>query len=191
SLLDNPTISQVDISAVAGGQDSVTFRFRYQYGSTTNTAGGSNNWMIDDVVLSDADQDDLKTSGSGILMATGTGDTTSFSNIPLSLIGDTLIPITRITNLGADNQTNVQVDVDVLNGSSSVFTDSKVISSLPVNTYDSRVTFSQFKLTNTGSYSAISTANLTGDVNTADNSDTLIFAVSDSLYTRYAFNNGR
>jgi hypothetical protein len=175
---DNPTVTGINISAIAGGQATVYIRFRFSsHDWTTTTAEGCGySWMIDDVVVEDLPANDLIT-----LL---TGDVTNYM-IPLNHIQ----PITYaglVSNIGAASQTNTVLSVNCKNAVSgaSVFT----ASSTPVNllpSIDSSLSCTgTYTPTMVGSYlNAYNASNTPAvDAYTPDNVDTTKFMVSDSTF---------
>ena len=185
NLPANPTITSINISSVAANQANVKVRFRY----ICLAAGGSFNWLVDDMAMSELDPIDLGIAKSGMLMPTGTSSLTAnygaFTSIPLQLV-DSLLPITFLTNKGSSAGTATVVNVKIFNGTSQVYSQN-ITYNIPVNGMDSIITYDAnlYRPTAVGNYTAVFSINPTGDVNTTDNQDTVRFAVTDSVYNTY------
>ena len=118
----NPLPVSVDVSCVAADQDSVNLRFAYRQAPETGTAYSHYYWGIDDVTVSSNDvMNDIE-----ITQVTN-GDVFSVWEYRLTpmeqaiLGGDGgMIAGVMYRNVGTENQTNVEVLVEILDGSGAV-----------------------------------------------------------------------
>ncbi|HTN47248.1 MAG TPA: T9SS type A sorting domain-containing protein [Flavipsychrobacter sp.] len=175
----NPTRTTINISAVAANQANVKIRFNYQ-----GRAGGAYQWLVDDMELIDMDPVDVAIDKGGVIMSTGTAYT-GVGGVPKTFV-DTLWPLTLASNFGGDPQTNMTVNNAIYNaGGTSVLSLPYTFPAFPINAYDSLtdVTGSTGLITSTvGNYTAVSSVNVTGDVDATNNRDTTMFAITDSVW---------
>lgn len=182
----NPTLVRINISATAANQANVKLRFRYE---DNVYAGGTFNWLVDDIALAELDPVEIGISASGMYQFNGNSNLYSgyglFSNIPVSL-ADSVLPVTYMTNFGSSAVSNVNTNVQLFKGTSSVFTGSNTYSNMPYEGLDSIIEFStKYKLNSTGNYAAAFGINPTGDAFAANNIDSAKFNVTDTVYTTY------
>jgi hypothetical protein len=175
----NPTTTQINISSVAANQANVKFRF-YYYGLEV---GGSYNWLVDDVALSDLDPTDITIQKSSIIMR-GENRYSLFSSYPVSMV-DSAWGITHTSNVGA-NAVTPTYSYNVTRGGAGVYTYSRQYA-LPAGSVDSLVDMSEpypgFVPNVLGNYQATFSGTVTGDATPANNVDTANFTISDSVLT--------
>jgi hypothetical protein len=172
----NPSTVQINISSVAAGQPAVYIRFVY-YGY----AGGSYSWMVDDMSLSELDPHDIAVSGSFLYEPEASAYDGSIFNTPLQFV-DSVYPVTLLTNYGANAETSVPVTANIYQGSSSVYSHTSTYASLALSAFDSVVQFPGYKPNAIGSYMCTIGAALTGDASLANNVDTVLFNVTDTIW---------
>lgn len=172
----NPTIQNINISSVAGGQATVYIRFNFV------SRGGGNNgcaysWMIDDISLDEVPDNDLAIVESYDVITYMTPSNQAAAPIAF---GSTL------RNLGAATQSNTVLNASVLNSSStSLFTGSANPIDL-VSGIDSlaEITGTYTPSSTTGLYRTVyNVASDSVDADMTNNTDTTYFAVSDSSYS--------
>ena len=184
TLANNPTLSRINISSVAANQANVKIRFHYN----GKEAGGSFNWLIDDVYLSELDPVDL-----GISLSTFGGNSPEptfndiyvYQNLPLSLV-DSLYPLTVMQNYGSTTGTNTVVNAKVFYNGTQVYNQNVTYASIPVNGRDSVVQWPNspgYKPTAVGSYVGAFSIAPTNDAFAANNLDSNFFNVTDTLYS--------
>ncbi|MEO6832822.1 MAG: T9SS type A sorting domain-containing protein [Chitinophagaceae bacterium] len=185
---NNPTIVRINISATAAGQANVKLRFRYE---DNVYKGGTLNWLLDDVALAELDPVELGIAGSAMFHMNGASDQYTglslYNSIPLRL-ADSMLPITFLTNYGLNPGINVNANVQVFKGTSSIYAKSHVYGSLPTGGVDSTDDFSDvtpFLPTSTGNYTAAFSINPANDAFAANNVDTFKFTVTDTVFTTY------
>jgi hypothetical protein len=180
----NPYTVKINISPTAANQANVNVRFRYSCTYLT----GTYNWIVDDVVLSELDPVELVIDNSSVVMQDGAGGFTSFASIPRQLI-DTLIPVVNITNEGSTAPTGIAVNAKIFQGATQVYNQNNTLTSLAPGVQDSILDFPPYVTSTSAVYTAAFSINPTGDANTANNTDTTLFIVSDSIYHRNLINN--
>lgn len=171
----NPENIHINITPTAASQPAVYIRF-YYYGR----ANGAYSWLIDDINLSELDPHDVQAHKS-FLYNGGAAYGSSIFNTPLAFV-DSVYPVTFLTNLGSSVE-NVDVNANIYNGSTSIYSQNYNYSPLVVNALDTLVQImSGFKPTAIGSYTMAVNATITGDVDLTNNMDTVKFNVTDSIY---------
>jgi hypothetical protein len=183
----NPTLCRVNITSAAAGQANVKIRFRY-YLNYNAGVGGTFNWLVDDVKVSEVDAFEVGIDNSAMFLYNGSGALLTnyglFSNIPVTLV-DSVLPITYITNYGL-NATSAPVDVKLFNGAGSqIFTSSTTFPSVPSAGADSVIDWTGTHLNTIGSYTAAFSVNVPSDAYAANNVDTQRISVTDSTYITY------
>jgi len=176
---DNPSQVQINISPSAAMQTDVYIRFVY-YGY----AGGSYSWMIDDISLSDMDPVDISLDKSSIVYYGGAAaGFSSFGTKPGKMM-DTVYPVSFATNYGTTGFPAATVNAKIFQGTTSVY-DNNVIVNLPVNAVDTIADYvgvsGYFSVTN-NVYTVPFEINMTGDAVTANNYDSTVYAVTDSVW---------
>ncbi|MEO6831618.1 MAG: hypothetical protein ABI378_04905, partial [Chitinophagaceae bacterium] len=184
-LYSNATLTTLNVSSVIGGQANAYIRFRFN----STAAQYSFNWLIDDLMLYDADSTDLGIHYSGLASISSPNDgfTTSygFSSIPLSL-ADTIFPITYRSNYGLHATTNTTITARYFLGSTLVNTQLDMISVTPLGAMDSVFVFKNgYKPTAIGNYVVALQINQLGDAFAQNDVDTIRFSVTDSAYATY------
>lgn len=184
---NNPTLARINISATAAGQANVKLRFRYE---DNVYLGGTFNWLVDDIALTELDPVDLGIAGSAMWQQNGPANLYSsyslFSNIPLTLV-DSLLPVTYLTNYGSNPGSNVNTNVQLFRGTSSIYAKSTIYSALPYGAADSLNDFVALPYlpTATGNFVAAFSINPVNDAFTGNNIDSFKFNVTDSVYTTF------
>ncbi|MBK6829755.1 MAG: T9SS type A sorting domain-containing protein [Flavobacteriales bacterium] len=92
-------------AAITADPSQVKFRFKH------NPTGAAYHWQIDDVQLVELYSDDMKVE-DGYLSQTGDGD--EYGRIPADQFEATMLMGSNVTNNGAQPQTNVTVNIDVV-----------------------------------------------------------------------------
>lgn len=173
---DNPDYVNIDISAdIASNPDSVLIQFWWQ-------GAWDYGWQIDDFAIKEIDPNDL------LIKKTSLSEDVTYYQVPESQV-QALNFSAFAENIGYNTQTNVQLSVDVNDGSGSVFSGmSSALASLAAGASDSLAITTTFTPAGIGSYDV--TMNLsqteTDDV-TSNNQSILNFAVTDTVY---AIDNG-
>jgi hypothetical protein len=122
--------TSINVSATAANQPAVWLRFNYQ---------GNYDWfwVIDDVYVEDAPNDNMTLTGGKVYNATWdplTGVPHDYYIVPAAQIDDQII-IADLNNLGATANTNAALDVDVTGSvSGAVFSGSTTPTTLAVST---------------------------------------------------------
>jgi hypothetical protein len=170
----NPLDVTVNLTSIAGNQPTVWIRFTF-YSSTA--AFGPNGgcgyaWMIDDVVVEDAPDFDVKL---------GAVYTTEYSRVPLEQVQPFGFS-GYISNEGGQSQSNIYLKATV-NG--NAFADSSAGVSLNPGLSDSLFTPNTFTATATGPLQiAMSAKSGQADANPSDNTKNYTVNVTDSVYAR-------
>ncbi len=174
---ENPEVTTINITATAANQANVKVRFYY----SCSFAGGGYNWLVDDFQMLDLDPIDLGLIKSGAVMTLGgTSGNTPMGTMPKQF-ADTVVPFTSLINYGGLAQSGVTVSANIYRAGTALYPASKVFTSIPVNAYDSFAAFNNgYKSTTVGSYAATFSVNQTGDAVTANNTDTVVYNISDS-----------
>jgi hypothetical protein len=164
----NPTNVSVNVTAQLAGQPTAYIGFRYE---------GAYDWfwMIDDVKLEEAPENDLTMDYRFY------GE---YSKVPLSQV----MPIEfagSATNNGSLSQTGVKMNVKVTGGNASYDETSTANVSLSPGATDTIYLAQSFTPTETGNYSfAYEITQDQVDANSADNKKTAVYAVTDSVFSR-------
>ncbi len=175
----NPETVHINITTAAASQPTVYIRFVY-YGYN----GGSYSWNIDDVNLTELDPHDVSIRLSSLVSNSGVYGSSIF-NTPLQFV-DPLDPLTVLTNEGANAEV-VPMSVNIYNGTTSVYSQTTSVSSLPVGFQDSVIEFgatTPFTPSAVGSYYAAFAANLATDADMTNNYDTVFFNVTDTTWSQ-------
>lgn len=131
----NPELVKLNISATAGNQATVLVRFQfYSPSSIGASAGCAYSWMIDDVALTDIPANDIKIDN-------GLGDFSYKNGGFYTMMPKTqVMPISfraAVSNIGSAPQTNVSLNVNISNGTSSVYNQTSApIASIPYQGVD-------------------------------------------------------
>ena len=115
---DNPDLKMINISATAGSQSQVVFKFvwfgAWDYG-----------WQIDDVKLMEQPANDLELTGMALNM-TGSGGSTGFRDyygkVPATQVTDIEYGV-AVNNFGSETQYNVSSTIDCQEGGISAYND--------------------------------------------------------------------
>lgn len=123
---DNPEVTRINITDVAANQDSVWVRFNWTgiYGYT---------WFVDDVKILELSANDMRLD-YGVISHNSTGD--EYARVPLSQMNDVIELSALTTNFGYEAQTDVIIDIEVLDGNNDpiIETSSPVEASLEPDT---------------------------------------------------------
>jgi len=174
----NPQLVTLNISSVAGNQATVWIRFTFY---STTAAFGTNGgcgyaWMVDDILLEDAPDFDLKIQNTF---------STEYSRVPLEQV----LPFSFsgfISNEGGAIQNDVALKASV---SAPLFVDSSAVTTLNPSQSDSLFIVNTFTPNAIGPLNVTMTAKSGQvDANPGDNSKTFTVNVTDSIYAR---DNGR
>lgn len=115
----NPEVVKIDISATAGNMAQVKVRFQFYSPSSLGSAAGcAYAWMIDDVSIYDLPTNDAAIGRAYSDMIYKNGG--YYTQIP----NTQTMPVTfraAVENRGSAAQTNVMLNVDINNGSGSVY----------------------------------------------------------------------
>ncbi len=115
----NPTISVIDISAVAGGQSQVLIEFVYDDNDIWAWY-----WAIDDIAVFEKPNNDIKVKQ---YFATNLNNDVEYAKVPLAQVTPMSFGL-EIENLGVNDITNVGFAYDINDGSSSVASASNITS---------------------------------------------------------------
>lgn len=182
----NPELTSLNISAQAGGQSTVWIRFRYYsvVGVHGNDAGCDYAWMVDDVAIVTLPDNEIRMD-FGFTSHTGNGE--EYGRIPSSQLPATMNVGAGVFNFGGMDQTNVVVNMSVLNESLvEVATASDpmgTILSQGADTMDQDVTLPALPV---GLYTVnfTVTSDQTGsDADPANNTAVRTFRITDDLYS--------
>jgi hypothetical protein len=184
-LYRNPTVTTLNISSVVGGQANAYIRFRFN--STAPTY--SFNWLIDDLMLYDADPIDLGITYSGIASSSGPNadfsSSYSYSSIPLRFV-DTVYPITYLSNYGLVTAGSTAIIARYYRGGNLLATHTMNATTNPLGARDSVWVFNTgYKPTAIGDYVVALSINPTGDGFAENNVDTIRFRITDTVYASY------
>ncbi len=184
----NPEIVKINITATAGNKATVWIRFEFYSPSTLGGAPGcAYSWMIDDVSLMDIPANDVSLDRAYIDF--GYMDGGYYTQTPKTQIQPVSFRAVA-KNLGSSAQTNVKLNVNISNGTSSVYNqNSSVIASLPYLAIDTlKIPTPVFTpLSQILSYTAKFRLSQTETELTADtlnNSMVSTFAITDTIYAR-------
>ena len=119
---DNPRIESVNVSSIIGGEATVQFRFRY-------VGAWGWFWSVDDVKFVEPEDYDLRTSTTGFYsgdmssVATELADGVEYYMLPESQITSVNKFTAVVENIGALDQTNAMLSIDVLDNSNGTSLD--------------------------------------------------------------------
>ena len=105
-LESNPELFSINISSVAGGQETVWIRFHW-----TGTYGYS--WFVDDASISQLQANDIILNYGYV----SGGGPVEYGRIPESQVSDTLILGGEVLNFGSESQFNISVESSISNSS--------------------------------------------------------------------------
>jgi hypothetical protein len=183
----NPTLVRVNITSAAANKANVKLRFRYVI-NVNSGAGGTFNWLIDDINVTEIDPVELGIDNSAMYLYLGSGgiytNYSLFSAIPRSLV-DSVLPITYITNYGLNSVSSIPLDYKLYNGTTQIHTSSTTFPNVPTNGIDSVIDWTGTRLNATGNYVAAFHIGATGDAFAANDVDTQRFTVTDTTFTTY------
>lgn len=173
---DDPDYVNIDISAdIASNPDSVLIQLWWQ-------GNWDYGWQIDDFAVKEIDPNDL------LIKRTSLSQDVTYYQVPESQV-QPLYFSAYGENIGYNAQTNVQLNVDINDGSSSVFNNSSsVVSSLTPGVSDSLYLTSTYTPAGIGSYDVtMDVVQMETDDVLANNQAILSMAVTDTVY---AIDNG-
>ena len=184
---NNPTTVKVNISATAGNQATVWIRFQFYSPTSMGTSAGCGySWMIDDVSLLDVPANDMAMDRAYTDFSYVDGG--YYTQTPKSQVA----PLTfrgAVSNQGSTNQTNVKLNVNILNGTSSVYNQNSATANMSVYGVDTlSITATPFTPPATvASYTTlfhVSQTEVEANADTMNNWISKPFAVTDSVYAR-------
>lgn len=170
----NPQLVTINISSVAGNQATVWIRFTFFSNTTVfGTNGGCGYaWMIDDVLLEDAPDYDLKIQNTF---------STEYGRVPLEQV----LPFNFsgfISNEGGASQSNVALKATI---NTTLFADSSATTTINAGQTDSLFIVNTFTPNAIGSLNVVMSAKSDSvDANPGDNSKSFTVLVTDSIYGR-------
>lgn len=168
---DNPDYVNIDISAdIASNPDSVLIQFWWQ-------GAWDYGWQIDDFAVKELDPNDVLIKKSSL------SEDVTYYQVPESQT-QALSFSAFAENVGYVAQTNVQLNVDVDNGSGSVFNNSSsALASLAPGASDSLYLVNTFTPPGMGTYSVTMDVVQTETDDVTGNNGTMIdFTVTDTVY---------
>lgn len=170
----NPTVLVFDITGVAGGEETVYLRFRWK-----GTWGYA--WMVDDVELFETPENDIALESYVSLTDYNNTGIYEYGVWPFSQLTE-LQMAAAVRNLGQNDAENVTLDVEV-NGTDAGTTPITV--NIPYATVDTARAIGYTPPAVEGTYTFDLTVSMDADdENTADNSATRSFQVSEFSYGR-------
>jgi len=177
----NPTLVEINVTQIIGG--AATAYFRFTYVGECDYA-----WMIDDVCITTPPPNEVE------MLTTGFADVVG--NIPYTLVpneqGSSIDNIfwASITNLGANDQTNIKLDVDITNGATTVASLSGIADTLsPAGIYFDTTATSWNVGSTMATYSVdwhIDSDSILLDHNTTNNNNMIEVSVTDHIWARDA-----
>ena len=172
----NPETTVLNISSVAGGQSQVKFRFNYQ-------GNWDWFWAIDDVRIEETDDNDLRVDGVNFRTMGTYGIGLPYYQIPTAQ-AQPIEFYSVVTNIGAVDQTNTILTADVTGAGTFTGTSAAGFTSVVGNT-DTIAATSMFTPSAVGNYSIAYDVTMDNtDINTANNTGTLAFDVTNDIYAR-------
>ena len=105
----NPEVTQINISEVAGGESTVWIRFHWT--AETTIYGSGYGWFVDDVKIFPLPDNDMSMNYSVI---SHIGDGNEYGRVPANQVYDDMYFGASNTNTGAMAQTNVMVEMDIV-----------------------------------------------------------------------------
>jgi len=173
----NPTTSRLNITPSAGGESQVWVRFHW-----TGTWGYA--WFVDDVAILDQPSNDVVLNSAWVSTTGGF----EYGRTPAAHVKDTLIIGGEVFNFGVNDQTNVEISMNVSNAAgTSLLSESATIATLDNDSTD----FTQAVMTDIslgeGVYEfstvATSDADNANGTNFDNNTYTRNFEVSKNLFS--------
>ena len=131
----NPELVSLNITPTAGNQATVWVKFQfYSPSSLGASAGCGYSWMIDDASIIDMPANDMKIDNNFADFGSRFGG--SYSRIPKTQV----LPVSfgaALSNQGSSVQTNAKLNVNISNGSTSVYNQtSTIIATVPYQHLD-------------------------------------------------------
>ena len=184
----NPELVSLNITPTAGNQATVWVKFQFYSPSSLGTAAGCGySWMIDDVSIIDMPANDMKIDNNFADFGSKFGG--SYSRIPKTQV----LPVSfgaALSNQGSSAQTNAQLNVNISNGSASVYNQtSTVIATVPYQHLDTlfistpSFTPAAQSLTYTVTYS-VSQTEIEASTELLNSSLTQTIVINDTVFAR-------
>ncbi|MDP2187515.1 MAG: T9SS type A sorting domain-containing protein [Sphingobacteriaceae bacterium] len=176
TTIANPTTISVNISSVAAGQANVWVRFHY-------VGAWDWFWAVDNVALVEPPANDLVLENYSLEFKDLLG---FYGQIPVAQAADSLRATGAIYNFGVNAQSTTRFNTKVNAGTNTIFNNSTANFTLLTNRRDTVNSTALFPVEGRtkGNYSIILTAEMDSvDANPLDNSITLPFAITDSIYS--------
>lgn len=173
---DNPDFVNIDItSAIAGDPTNVQIQFWWQ-------GAWDYGWQIDDVAIKEIDPNDI------IIKKTSLSEDVTYYKVPQAQVQPLLFNAFA-ENIGYIDQTNVVLDIDVNDGSGSVFTGSSAaLSLLAVGATDSLAATATYSPVAIGTYDVdFGVTQTEADDELTNNNSNISLEVTDTIY---AIDNG-
>jgi len=175
----NVATVQINITSAAALQPAVYIRFVYYDESGQN---GGYSWMIDDLSLTKLKAYDIGLSGGFMYVPDSPAYNSIIFSTPLAFL-DSVYPITYLSNTGGHADSNIYLNAIIYDPSGAVvYSKSDTIAGLSLNATDSVFRFPAFYPPYASSFLCQFSAAFRGDSVTADNRDTSIFSVSDTIW---------
>lgn len=172
----------LNVSTYIGGSANSRIRFTWKNESDSDQYGSGYGWMIDDVVLSEAPQNDIVLNRSFIDWENRYGN---YTFLPLEDAGQASFR-GAIFNNGSAVQNNVKLNVRVDSASTTIYSDSTAGKTLNVVTYDTLTLDNpMFVPSKKGEHNI--TFTITQDETDsipANNTEQFLFTVTDTIYGR-------
>ncbi len=176
----NPYNVFINATAVAANHSTVYLRF-YYYGPVD----GGYSWQVDDLVLAELEPHNVSVH-NGFLYSDLVGSyASSIANVPYTF-ADSISPIVKLDNLGS-NAENASVTATIYKNAAQVYTNTMNVA-LPLSAVDSFAEFPYYDPGHTassmGDYVCVFSVNVTGNANTTQLTDTVVFSVLDTLWSQ-------
>lgn len=172
----NPETTVINISAVAGGQSQVKFRFKYE---------GNFDWFwsIDDVRIEVTDDNDLRVDNVNFRTMGSYGIGLPYYQVPVAQ-AQPIEFYSVVTNIGALNQTNTTLTADVTGAGTFTGTSAAGFTSV-VGSTDTIIATTMFTPASAGTYNIDYDVMMdNADINAANNSGALAFDLTTNIYAR-------
>jgi len=176
TTIANPTNVSVNISSVAAGQTNLWIRFHY-------VGAWDWFWAVDDIALVEPPANDLVLEDYSVEFKDLLG---FYGQIPTSQAADSLRTTGALYNFGVNSQSTTRFNTKVNAGANVVFNNSTANFTLLTNARDTVNSSALFPVEGLakGNYSIVLTAEMdSADANPLDNSVSLPFAITDSIYS--------
>jgi len=195
----NPDTEVIDITSAAAGHAAVYIRFVFQdIGDGTNVWDFS--WLIDDVCVGALATHDVELnltyldqpfggSTSGAFSSAMFGAGSGWGEIPQQFVtADSIYPVTTLINHAHTTEASVPVTCTLAGpAGAAAYSPSYIYPSLPIGAWDSGLVFPGYWSNTVGTYTFTFNAGLTGDADPANNTQTAVFKIDDTIWN---VNNG-